>query len=73
MNHFSVCVQKLKVKVLEQVQDQFGEILDKALTESIEPPSHIKFLLTGKTAQKQMSRWEGCRVYNPTRWDLRLL
>ncbi|KAF7208084.1 sterol O-acyltransferase 2 isoform X1 [Nothobranchius furzeri] len=49
-------IQKLKMKVLKQVQDQLEEILEKALCESMEPPSHLKSMLNGKTSKNQSSR-----------------
>uniref|UniRef100_A0A3B5PZE3 Sterol O-acyltransferase 2 n=1 Tax=Xiphophorus maculatus TaxID=8083 RepID=A0A3B5PZE3_XIPMA len=49
-------MKKVKGKVLEQVQDHLRDILDKALTESIEPPAHLKSALNGKTTTKESSR-----------------
>ncbi|XP_007548828.1 sterol O-acyltransferase 2 [Poecilia formosa] len=49
-------MKKVKGKVLEQVQDHLRDILDKALTESIEPPAHLKSALNGKTSKKESSR-----------------
>ncbi|XP_028262335.1 sterol O-acyltransferase 2 [Parambassis ranga] len=46
--------QKVKLKVLEQVQDQLGEILDRALTESAQPLTQST--VNGKTTNKQSSR-----------------
>ncbi|KAM4587948.1 sterol O-acyltransferase 2 [Odontesthes bonariensis] len=48
--------QRVKVKVLEQFQDQLDEILDRALSESIQSPFHIKSTVNGKTTNKQPSR-----------------
>ncbi|XP_061582689.1 sterol O-acyltransferase 2 [Cololabis saira] len=48
--------QNVKEKVMEQVQNQLSDILDRALTEAIQPPSHIKSAASGKTANKHSSR-----------------
>uniref|UniRef100_A0A3B4V5Y7 Sterol O-acyltransferase 2 n=2 Tax=Seriola dumerili TaxID=41447 RepID=A0A3B4V5Y7_SERDU len=48
--------QKVKVKVLEQVQDQLSDILDNALTESVQPFTHIQPTVNGKMTRKPSSR-----------------
>ncbi|XP_029989159.1 sterol O-acyltransferase 2 [Sphaeramia orbicularis] len=44
--------QKVKTKILEQVQHQLSDILDQALTESVQPPTQIQPHVNGKTAIK---------------------
>nr|XP_020445772.1 sterol O-acyltransferase 2-like [Monopterus albus] len=48
--------QKVKLKVLEQVQDQLSDILDKAMAESIQPFTHIQPTVNGKTVTNPSSR-----------------
>ncbi|XP_037623100.1 sterol O-acyltransferase 2 [Sebastes umbrosus] len=48
--------QKLKVKVLEQVQDQLSDLLDIALTESVQPFTRIQPTTNGKTTKGPSSR-----------------
>lgn len=50
------CLQNVKVKVLEQVQDQLNDILDKALTESVQPFTQLQPTVNGKTNKKPSSR-----------------
>ncbi|TNN82220.1 Sterol O-acyltransferase 2 [Liparis tanakae] len=43
--------QKVKVKVLQQVQDQLSDLLDKALTESVQPFTQLQPAVNGKTSK----------------------
>ncbi|TKS70633.1 Sterol O-acyltransferase 1 [Collichthys lucidus] len=49
------CLQNVKVKVLEQVQDQLSDILDKALSESVQPFTQLQPTVNGKTNKKPSS------------------
>lgn len=55
---FLLCVlsQEMKMKVLEQVQDQLSDILDKALIETVPLFAQINTTVNGKTAKKPSSR-----------------
>ncbi|XP_019952247.2 sterol O-acyltransferase 2 [Paralichthys olivaceus] len=48
--------KKVKVRVLEQIQDQLSDILDEALTESVQPFTHIQPTINGKTTKKPSVR-----------------
>ncbi|XP_034442768.1 sterol O-acyltransferase 2 isoform X2 [Hippoglossus hippoglossus] len=48
--------QRVKVKVLEQVQDHLSDILDEALTESVQPFTHIQPTINGKMTKKTSAR-----------------
>ncbi|CAL8340154.1 unnamed protein product [Merluccius merluccius] len=48
-------VQKVKVKVLAEIQDQLSVLLDKALTESLQPLTHITTTADGKIADSLAS------------------
>uniref|UniRef100_A0A3Q3FK49 O-acyltransferase n=1 Tax=Labrus bergylta TaxID=56723 RepID=A0A3Q3FK49_9LABR len=48
--------QKVKLEVLEQVQDQLSHILDKALNESVQPFTQSQPKTNGKTTKKPDSR-----------------
>lgn len=50
-----VLLQRVKVRVLEQVQDQLSNLLDVALTESVQPFTQIPSV-NGKTTKKPPSR-----------------
>ncbi|KAM9859323.1 sterol O-acyltransferase 2 [Aulostomus maculatus] len=58
--------QKVKVKMLEQIQDQLSDILDKALEETMQPFTQIQPTLNGKTIKKGSSgshRMNGGKVF----------
>lgn len=61
-----VLLQELKTKVLEQVQDQLGDILDKALTETIPPFGKIHQTVNGTTTKKPSSRYRGDNFHSHT-------
>uniref|UniRef100_UPI0037E93E33 sterol O-acyltransferase 2 n=1 Tax=Semicossyphus pulcher TaxID=241346 RepID=UPI0037E93E33 len=48
--------QKVKLKVLEQLQGQLSHILDEALTESVQPFTQIQPQVNGKTSKTTKSR-----------------
>ncbi|XP_069002990.1 sterol O-acyltransferase 2 [Embiotoca jacksoni] len=50
--------QKVKTKVLKQVQDQLSEILDGALTESVQPHTNNQPPVNGQTTNKPSSRFQ---------------
>ncbi|XP_058486611.1 sterol O-acyltransferase 2 [Solea solea] len=51
--------QKLKVKVLEQVQDQLSDVLDKVLAESIQPFTNIQPTANGKMPKRSQKMDDG--------------
>uniref|UniRef100_A0A3Q3QJC4 O-acyltransferase n=1 Tax=Monopterus albus TaxID=43700 RepID=A0A3Q3QJC4_MONAL len=53
-----VLLKKVKLKVLEQVQDQLSDILDKAMAESIQPFTHIQPTVNGKTVTNPSELFE---------------
>lgn len=54
----SMCVslQELKTKVLEQVQDQLKDVLDKTLTEGLPPYGENHQAVNGTATKKPPSR-----------------
>lgn len=58
---FSTCVplQELKTKVLEQVQDQLKDVLDRTLTEGLPPYGEKHQGANGTITKKPASRWGG--------------
>lgn len=64
-----VILQELKTKVLEQVQDQLGDILDKALTETIPPFGKIHQTVNGTTTKKPSSRYRGDNFHSRTHYS----
>ncbi|XP_039864466.1 sterol O-acyltransferase 2 [Simochromis diagramma] len=50
------CTEKIKIKVMEQVQDQLNEILDRVLTESVQSLSNTQSTVNGKTKNISSSR-----------------
>lgn len=61
-----VLLQELKMRVLEQVQDQLGDILDKALSETIPPFGKIHQTVNGTTTKKPSSRYRGDNFHSHT-------
>nr|XP_004547756.2 sterol O-acyltransferase 1 [Maylandia zebra] len=50
------CTEKIKIKVMAQVQDQLNEILDRVLTESVQSLSNTQSTVNGKTKNISSSR-----------------
>ncbi|XP_023148793.2 sterol O-acyltransferase 2 [Amphiprion ocellaris] len=50
--------ERVKVRVLAQVQDHLSEIIDRALIESVQPPSNSQPPVNGKTTKQHSSGYQ---------------